>query len=96
MKIGVPREVHAGERRVATTPDVAAQLIKLGYSVAVESNAGAEASYSDEAYRNAGCEIVGSARDVWQQSDVIMKISSPGRSVSAIATRTPFRLQPPR
>jgi len=31
MKIGVPREIHAGERRVATTPDVAAQLIKLGF-----------------------------------------------------------------
>ncbi len=40
MRIGVPREIHAGERRVATTPDVAAQLIKLGYDVTVESGAG--------------------------------------------------------
>ena len=39
MKIGVPREIHAGEQRVATTPDVATQLIKLGYSVAVEAGA---------------------------------------------------------
>jgi len=39
MRIGVPRELYAGEKRVATTPDVAAQLIKLGFEVTVESNA---------------------------------------------------------
>ncbi len=77
MKIGVPREVHAGERRVATTPDVAEQLMKLGFSVAVESNAGASASFSDEAYRAAGCEVIGSASELWQQSDVIMKVRAP-------------------
>ena len=43
MKIGVPRESHPGERRVATTPDVAAKLIKLAVDVAFESNAGATA-----------------------------------------------------
>ena len=58
MKIGVPRETHAGERRVATTPEVAGQLMKLGYSVAVQSGAGNEASFSDDAYRAAGCEIL--------------------------------------
>ncbi len=47
MRIGVPRELFAGEKRVATTPDVAAQLIKMGFDVAVESNAGAAANYSD-------------------------------------------------
>ena len=77
MKIGVPREIHAGERRVATTPDVAAQLIKLGFSVAVESGAGAAASYSDKAYEAAGCEIVASGGDVWAQSDVILKVRAP-------------------
>ena len=39
MRIGVPREIHAGEQRVATTPDVAVELIKLGFTVAVESDA---------------------------------------------------------
>ena len=47
MRIGVPREIYAGEKRVATTPDVAAQLIKLGFDVLVESNAGAAANFSD-------------------------------------------------
>ena len=51
MKIGVPRETHPGERRVATTPEVAGQLQKLGYEVVVEKDAGAAASFSDEAYK---------------------------------------------
>jgi len=51
MKIGIPREVHAGEKRVATTPDVAGQLLKLGFSVAIEAGAGDPASYGDSAPR---------------------------------------------
>ena len=77
MRIGVPREVHAGEKRVATTPDVALQLIKLGYDVAVESNAGAAASFSDAAYEAAGCEILASAKDIWTGSDIVMKVRGP-------------------
>jgi NAD(P) transhydrogenase subunit alpha len=77
MKIGVPKEIHEGERRVATTPDVVSQLSKLGFSVAVEAGAGAAANYADEAYEAAGCEIVASARDVYSQSDIVMKVRAP-------------------
>ena len=77
MKIGVPKEIHAGEQRVATTPDVATQLIKLGFSVAVEDGAGAAASYSNDAYVDAGCEIAASGRDIWSQSDLILKVRAP-------------------
>ncbi|HEY5643735.1 MAG TPA: Re/Si-specific NAD(P)(+) transhydrogenase subunit alpha [Woeseiaceae bacterium] len=77
MKIGVPKEIFAGERRVATTPEVAGQLQKLGFSVLVESGAGAESSFSDEAYRNAGCDIAASADDVWSQADIILKVRGP-------------------
>ena len=77
MKIGVPRESHPGERRVATTPDVASQLMKLGYSVVVQSGAGAEASFSDDAYRGAGCEIVASPAEVYDQSDIVLKVRAP-------------------
>ncbi len=77
MKIGVPKEIHAGERRVATTPDVVRQLIDLGFEVAVEAGAGAEASYSDEAYREAGADVVSAARDLWQQSEIILKVRPP-------------------
>ena len=77
MKIGVPKETRSGERRAATTPDVAAQLIKLGYAIRVESGAGAAANFPDEAYREAGCEIVSSARDIWNSSDIILKVRAP-------------------
>ncbi len=77
MRIGVPAEIHAGERRVATTPDVATQLIKMGFDVAVEDGAGAAASYSNESYEAAGCEIVASAGDLWSQADLIMKVRAP-------------------
>ena len=83
MKIGVPRELHSDEKRVATTPEVVTQLKKLGFDVAVESGAGDRASFSDTAYKDAGCEIVGSAAELWEQSDIIMKVRAPEDEESA-------------
>ncbi len=77
MKIGVPKEIYEGERRVATTPDVVAQLNKLGFDVAVESGAGTESSFSDEAYREAGCDVISSAEDLWAKSDIVLKVRAP-------------------
>ena len=77
MKIGVPREIHDGEKRVATTPEVATQLQALGFTVAVETGAGAGANIPDETYQKAGAAIVGSAREIWEQSDVILKVRPP-------------------
>ena len=77
MRIGVPREIYEGERRVATTPDVAAQLIKLVFDVAVEAGAGEHSSFSDDAYRDAGCEVIGSADELWSTSDLVMKVRAP-------------------
>ncbi len=76
-RIGVPLETAAGEKRVATVPDVVAKLIKLGFTVAVQSGAGAGASFSDEAYRAAGAEVVPSAADIWSGSDIIFKVRPP-------------------
>ncbi len=77
MRIGVPREIHAGERRVATTPEAASQLIKMGFSVVVETGAGARASYSDAAYREAGCEIAATADALWAGADLVFKVRAP-------------------
>ena len=77
MKIGIPKEVHEGERRVATTPDAAEKIIKLGFEIAVESGAGEAANISDDAYRQAGVTIIESAQALWQQSDIIMKVRAP-------------------
>jgi H+-translocating NAD(P) transhydrogenase subunit alpha len=75
--IAVPREVHAGERRVAATPDTVAQLKKLGYELKVEAGAGAAASFSDDAYRAAGAEIVADARALWAGADIVIKVRPP-------------------
>ena len=77
MKIGVPREVYPHEKRVATTPQVAEQLQKLGFSVAIETGAGAQASFSDAAYRERGVQIVDDPRALWEQSDIILKVRAP-------------------
>ncbi len=77
MRIGVPKEIRDGERRVATTPDVAIELIKLGFTVAIEKDAGAAASYSNSAYAEAGCESGLSADDIWNNSDIILKVRGP-------------------
>jgi NAD(P) transhydrogenase subunit alpha len=77
MRIGVPKEIYEGERRVATTPDVAAQLIKLGYEVSVESGAGESADYSDAAYEAAGCSLSRDADSLWQSSDIVLKVRGP-------------------
>jgi NAD(P) transhydrogenase subunit alpha len=79
MKIGVPREVHAGEKRVATTPEAATQLQKLGFSVVVESGAGEAAKFSDDAYREAGVEIIPDTRSLWSSCDIILKVRAPER-----------------
>lgn len=75
MKIGVPKEIAAGETRVAATPNTVTQLKKLGFDVVVESGAGEKASFTDEAYRAAGAEIAD--RDAVWQSGLIYKLNSP-------------------
>ncbi|MGR9099778.1 MAG: Re/Si-specific NAD(P)(+) transhydrogenase subunit alpha [Gammaproteobacteria bacterium] len=77
MKIGIPKEVHNGEKRVATTPSVTEQLVKLGFSVSVESGAGEGANFSDEAYREAGATIAKTAQTLWKNSDIIFKVRAP-------------------
>ncbi len=77
MRIGIPKEIFPEERRVAATPEVAAQLKGLGFDVAVESDAGVAASFSDDAYRQAGIDVVADAAAVWSQSDIILKVRAP-------------------
>jgi NAD(P) transhydrogenase subunit alpha len=75
--IGIPREIAAGEKRVATVPDVVEKLIKLGFKVAVESGAGDAANFSDDAYRTAGAEIIEGAAKLWAASDMVFKVLAP-------------------
>ena len=77
MRIGVPKEREAGEKRVALTPEVATQLQKLGFTLSIETQAGAAASFDDEQYRKAGVEIVEDPRELWHSSDIILKVRPP-------------------
>lgn len=72
MRIGVPREVAAGERRVALTPDIVSRLVKSGVEVAVERGAGVEANFPDELYEKAGASL----GDPWG-SGVVVKVQKP-------------------
>jgi len=77
LTIGVPREVVAGEKRVATVPEVVEKLIKLGFKVAVESGAGDAANCSDDTYRAAGAQIIEGAANLWAASDIVFKVAVP-------------------
>lgn len=76
-KIGIPKEIYPGERRVAATPDTARKLQKLGFEVLIESGAGSGADFSDAAYEKAGCQIISDARTLWSQSEIILKVRAP-------------------
>jgi len=77
MKIGVPKEIHEGEKRVATTPEVIGHLRKLGFEVIVEAGAGNGAHFSDALYTEAGATIANDAKSVWNDSDIILKVRGP-------------------
>ena len=77
MKVGVPKERFAGERRVGATPDTVKRLVKMGFEVLVEAGAGAEAQLPDGAFLEAGAEIVPERADVWERSDIVVKVRPP-------------------
>ncbi|KJY72564.1 NAD(P) transhydrogenase subunit alpha [Vibrio coralliilyticus] len=75
MQIGVPKEILAGETRVAASPKSVEQLLKLGFDVNVESSAGELASFDDSSFQSSGASIV-TKEEVWQ-SDLILKVNAP-------------------
>ena len=82
--IGIPKETFPEEKRVATVPDVVAKLIKLGFSVSVQSGAGDAANFADDTYRAAGAEVVGSAAELWAKSDIVFKVRPPSAAEVAL------------
>jgi NAD(P) transhydrogenase subunit alpha len=89
LTIGVPRELFAGEKRVASVPEVVEKLIKLGFAVTVESGAGAAANFDDDAYRASGAQIADSAAKLWAVSDIVFKVRAPlGEEISLIKPGT--------
>ena len=77
MLIGVPKETYPGERRVALTPATARDIAKLGHELLIESGAGEEADFPDEAYRDAGVEVLDSAKTLYERAELVMKVRGP-------------------
>lgn len=77
MIIGIPREIMHAENRVSATPESCAKLVKDGHHVLVEQGAGLGAYFHDEAYLNAGAEIVGDIRGLYQRANLILKVKEP-------------------
>jgi H+-translocating NAD(P) transhydrogenase subunit alpha len=77
MKIGIPREVVHGERRVAFVPSAVAQVKKKGHEVIIETQAGSGSMFSDDLYEKAGASIAKSPKDVYAQADVVFKVQPP-------------------
>ncbi len=78
MIIGVLKEIHPGERRVAMAPSVVKQqCLKNVHSVLLEQGAGVIANFTDDQYKDSGAEIVETAHQIWERADVILKIRPP-------------------
>lgn len=77
MKLGIVKEIRAGEKRVAVAPKTVEKLAGVGFEIFVESGAGDGANFSDEMYQQAGATAVANAPDVWSTADIIIKLHPP-------------------
>ena len=77
LTLGIPKEILAGERRVATTPEFVRKMASEGGTVVVEMGAGEGSFFSDEEYRVAGAELLAGADQVFAKSDIVLKVKEP-------------------
>ena len=77
MKIGVPKEIKPQENRIGLTPDSVKTLVSEGHEVLVENNGGYEAGFDNEQYTNVGAKIVNKASDIFNDSEIIVKVKEP-------------------
>lgn len=77
MKLAVPTETRPGERRVALVPDVVKKLIGTGWEVCIQSGAGAEAAFTDAAYREAGATVAPDAEGTLSGAGLVVRVNAP-------------------
>lgn len=77
MIIAIPKELLPGENRVACVPDVASKLIKSGFEIIVEKNAGLNAGFRDDQYIKAGAKIADTVEELYSNADIIFKVQRP-------------------
>jgi len=77
MIVGIPKEIKNNEKRVSLLPHLVQPIIKKGHKVIVQADAGSESGFSDELYFKEGAKIVPTLKDVYSQSDLIVKVKEP-------------------
>jgi len=77
MKVGIPSEIFPNELRVAATPKTVKRLQKQGFEVYIQKGAGEKANFSDKEFEEAGAKIVGSAAEIYGNSDIVLKVKEP-------------------
>ena len=77
MLVGVPKEIKVHEARVAITPEGVSEFIRAGHTVLIESDAGLGSSISNEEFVSAGATIVSSVKELWEKSELILKVKEP-------------------
>lgn len=77
MKIGVVKELKIGEHRVGLIPAFVSSLVAQNHEILVEKNAGIGSGFTDEEYRKAGAQVVDTADEIWQKTELILKVKEP-------------------
>ena len=77
MKLVVPRELYENESRVGITPDIIPSLIKMGFKVFIQSNAGLGSSYTDDDYKKSGAVVSSKLNDLYSKADLVVKVQRP-------------------
>ena len=77
MKVGIPKEIAPSETRVSVIPPMLNVLTKMNHEVIVEKDAGAAAGFSDKQYSDQGAKIVSTAKELYAQADIVLKVQPP-------------------
>ena len=77
MKIGIPKEIKPQESRIGLTPESVKHLTSIGHDVLIEKNGGFEAGFDDDQYKVAGAKILNNAEDIFNDSEIIVKVKEP-------------------
>jgi NAD(P) transhydrogenase subunit alpha len=89
MKIAIPKESNVLEHRVAATPASVEKLIKLGFTVSVETGAGKSSNFTDDAYQAVGADIVSDKKSIFGATDILLKVLAPNpEEIALIAPKT--------
>jgi len=75
--VSIPKEIFPGENRVACVPDVASKLIKAGYQVQIEKDAGLNAGFTNEQYEKAGAKVLDNVDQLYSNADLVLKVQKP-------------------